>query len=295
MGKKSTKGIVIAVVALIVIGFVMQMTGILGSLESMVTPKPCDEAPYAGNCICASDEDRFAFGWSGLTRYICEPDIKLLDPDTPTFEADAIAHAQSYLNENYADCDMISCDIEGTRIVSVLGQGKDERVALVECVDDVLDKTYWRVYVDIYEGNLADAGMFEDSAYCVSYVAPVVGGTEPAELSQGSLDLHHTGDFYKMDLIFDAKCGLVDNGIASTTVYAPVDTPVRDWVMSDGGWYMSTDASDNAVIVTGVDSVLGGRCVLEAETADSVNLVCDSGCPATTGGGLKVFLFGLID
>ena len=161
--------ILLAVAAIVIVSYFAQTSGLLGSLESAITPKPCELAPFASNCICDDSTEKYETQYMYPTRYICEPLEKILDPDSPTFTTDAIQYAQNMLSSKYPECDTISCDFEQQSIESEWIETSEGRMVSVECVDHKFNNIPWAVHFDIYEGSLWARGDRE-SIHCNSYV-----------------------------------------------------------------------------------------------------------------------------
>jgi hypothetical protein len=142
---------VIAVIALILI-----VPGILGSLSSLVgNPLSCENAPYDAKCTCGSGERKISVPWLGVPRWDCENlELLLIDPESPTFEDDAISFTKNYL-EYYCGsiCTDLSCgstcqgeggfdsthpsdESENPCMAAVYGYGVEgERLVNIECVE----------------------------------------------------------------------------------------------------------------------------------------------------------------
>jgi len=100
------------IVAIAVIG-VLLIPGAVGSITSIFSsePQPCDTAPYSSNCICGENERKIDVPWLGIPKWACENVEQLiLDPESPTFEQDAIDFTQAYLSQHCgAVCSDLSC------------------------------------------------------------------------------------------------------------------------------------------------------------------------------------------
>lgn len=130
----------------IAMGWINQITG---------TQNNCEIDPYNTLCVCNADERKIDVPWLGLPKFDCEVVQNLIiDPESPTFEDDAISYAQSYLSNNCGICGDLSCGnpcgilIDGQWVPSanpiypedrcisaVFGYGAEgERVVNIECV-----------------------------------------------------------------------------------------------------------------------------------------------------------------
>lgn len=124
------------IIGVIAVAVVLLMPGLAQSLISMITGEPlhCSMTPYSTDCLCNSDERKVSVPWGGLPRWYCETlDDLLLDPDSPTFEQDAIDFAGAYLDRHCGSvCTDLSCS-SGT-IEAVYGWGVEGfRLANIEC------------------------------------------------------------------------------------------------------------------------------------------------------------------
>ena len=248
MGKKSTKGIVIAVVALIAIGFVLQTTGILGSLQSAVTPKPCDEAPYASNCVCSLGYEKLVGTYAGINHYFCESEEKFIDPADLQFEQKVIDFAETTLSADYPNCNQKQC-ADGTWEV-LWGTEKDfnklNRVINVEC----------RTSITAYMGNIParvtfdveDGTIFQE--FCNDYIQPA-----PSTYldMHGPLNDRAVRGYVEYIGTITSECG-AENGIVSGKFY---------------NWRYPYDTSRNEVKTSA-----GVTCTVTGDT-----FTCDTHCP----------------
>ena len=128
----------------------LAIPGLANSIISMVTgvPKTCLEAPFDKDCYCPEGYRKVSVPWLGIPRWTCENiSALLLDPESPTFEQDAINFVRNYLEKYcYEICDGIECGdmdlcIQGIPpsgkdrcIEAVFGYGKEgKRMVSVEC------------------------------------------------------------------------------------------------------------------------------------------------------------------
>ncbi|RLB09384.1 MAG: hypothetical protein DRG27_04520 [Deltaproteobacteria bacterium] len=145
------KGISRILLAVVVIGLiVLTVPGAMGSITSFFStePQPCDTAPYNENCICGENERKIYVPWLGIPKWSCENVEQLiLDPESPTFEQDAIEFVKAYLSANCGDvCTNLECgdlcsqggipqDGSDRCISAVFGYGETgERIVNVECI-----------------------------------------------------------------------------------------------------------------------------------------------------------------
>ncbi|RLJ00635.1 MAG: hypothetical protein DRP06_01705 [Candidatus Aenigmatarchaeota archaeon] len=74
--------------------------GLGASIWSTIANQPshCSETPYDSECYCEQGERKIYVPWVGVPKWSCENvEQLLLDPESPTFEEDAIKFAQDYL------------------------------------------------------------------------------------------------------------------------------------------------------------------------------------------------------
>ncbi|MHA1866398.1 MAG: hypothetical protein ACTSWZ_07820 [Candidatus Heimdallarchaeaceae archaeon] len=110
-------------------------------------PHYCREVPYDPNCYCKEGERKVSVPYF-VPRWTCEKlENLLLDPDSPTFEQDAINFVKVYLFRYCGDtCGSIECGDWSYCIQGNPPEGKDEcidvaygytefpgRFALIEC------------------------------------------------------------------------------------------------------------------------------------------------------------------
>ena len=135
-------------------------SGVIDNIQLGADPtiKSCVETPFNDDCYCAIGYDKIPVSKSfwQYGKWYCEPTDLFLDPDSPTFETDAIEYVQGYLSQNCGDtCVDLECggscrlqDHDGSSfgsthptypndrcISAVYGQGSSgERIINVECV-----------------------------------------------------------------------------------------------------------------------------------------------------------------
>lgn len=92
--------------SLVLVGLVLfAVPGLIESIGALFSGEVahCDDDPFslAGECFCDEGERKVTFGSSGFVweeRSICEElEALLIDPDSPTFESDAIQFSEDYL------------------------------------------------------------------------------------------------------------------------------------------------------------------------------------------------------
>ena len=126
------KGVINPMVALIGIAILILVLSpsIRSSVISAITGEPeyCMYAPYDENCICPDGERKIYVPWVGVPRWSCENVENLvLDPESPTFEQDAIDFTKAYLNQYCGDiCSDLSCGDMSTCIQGIPPEGKDK-------------------------------------------------------------------------------------------------------------------------------------------------------------------------
>ncbi len=80
----------------LMVGLVLSAVAATG-LETM--DKSCSWAPYDENCVCEEGERKVSVPWLGKPKWSCENiENLLLDPESPTFETDALAFAENYFS-----------------------------------------------------------------------------------------------------------------------------------------------------------------------------------------------------
>jgi len=97
-GKKA--GIIITVTVVVLVMLVMQIPWVIAGWYSSVTGQEtfCNSDPYNEKCVCNINQRKISVPWLGIPRWHCETLNELiLDPDSPTFEQDAISFAKQYL------------------------------------------------------------------------------------------------------------------------------------------------------------------------------------------------------
>lgn len=147
------KGVIgiLPLLAIVVIGALVVIPGAWQSVYSSLTGASinCEVAPYSDSCSCAEvGQRKISVPWVGIPKWDCENIDKLLiDPESPTFEQDAISFAKNYFDYYCNDvCEDTECgDIcQGTPITcgtntdrymtAVYGYSSEgERLVNIEC------------------------------------------------------------------------------------------------------------------------------------------------------------------
>lgn len=117
---KGNKILIGGLTILIVLGLIafIFFPGLIESIGALITgsQNSCEDAPYQENCFCGEGERKVSVRWGGLDRWSCEVlEQLLIDPDSPTFESDAIQFTESYLTRY--------CGFEGANICTDLSCG----------------------------------------------------------------------------------------------------------------------------------------------------------------------------
>ena len=140
----------VSVIALVAV--VLLVPGLLDSIGSYFTGQvsSCEDTPYNPACTCETGVERkISVPWIGVPRWSCENIEELLiDPESPTFETDALSFVQEYLRRNCGEIALnMSCGEicsatnpsgchEPEYISAVFGYGSQgARVVNVECVN----------------------------------------------------------------------------------------------------------------------------------------------------------------
>ncbi len=125
--KKATSNpLAMGVIAVVVIGLIAALVfpGWIESIGNAIFGEvsSCEDTPYDVDCFCeAGIERKISVPWIGVPRWSCETLGELLiDPESPTFEADAIAFSEEYLSRW---CSTIATDFTCGTGVCVTGTG----------------------------------------------------------------------------------------------------------------------------------------------------------------------------
>jgi hypothetical protein len=109
----------------------------------------CEFVPYDSGCVCSPiGERKISVPWFGLPKWDCENlDLLLIDPESPTFQDDAIAFTKNYLTYYCGStCDNLDCgevcgpthpDVcnDDLYMTAAYGYGSaGERLVSIECV-----------------------------------------------------------------------------------------------------------------------------------------------------------------
>lgn len=103
----------------IVLAMVVFFPGLLESIGAALTPglDSCEDAPYSSDCFCPEGDRKVFVPWNGLDKWSCETLAELIiDPESPTFESDALSFTEAYLVRH--------CGFEGANICTDLSCGE---------------------------------------------------------------------------------------------------------------------------------------------------------------------------
>lgn len=149
---KMTIGAISGIVLVIVIGTFILMPNLWESIGALITGQvsSCEDTPYDAKCICeVGIERKISVPWLGIPRWDCEVlEDLLIDPESPTFESDAILFAEEYLSRwcgsiatdftcGTTDCVQGNPTFPNNRCISAgFGYGANgERIVNVECIE----------------------------------------------------------------------------------------------------------------------------------------------------------------
>lgn len=175
----------IALVILLAV-FALWKLGIFTSIIYAVTdPSLCSDAPYDPECYCLSGYNkREAFDyWWRPNIYVCELENMEIDPDSPTFEADALSYMVYQFRVAGCGCDL-SCVGEDEEESIVWGEvaSTGARLVNVECMTIIeryedgskksaIEKYRYAVYAETGEFfELTTSHCTEpDGSYCILF------------------------------------------------------------------------------------------------------------------------------
>ena len=134
MNKNKVLMVLTPIIVVLLIGVIFFPT-LIESVWASVSGQAssCEDTPYAENCFCLENERKVDVKWLGVNRWSCENVEQLLiDPESETFEDDAISFTQSYLTENCGStCTDLSC---GTFCDTTTGNPTDGSDNCIEAV-----------------------------------------------------------------------------------------------------------------------------------------------------------------
>lgn len=172
---------------------ILLFTGVLqAGWYSLFEPRNCNDTPYDKDCTCSEGQEKISGHWANLATFHCEESAQLLiDPDSPTFESDAVEFVQEYLSTYCgATCEDLSCGNlcagpfptypDDSCISAIFGYAQNgARVVNVECTrvtewgSNNLPKSSvnpWRM--EFYVESATDTPIVDEflkqSNYCVS-------------------------------------------------------------------------------------------------------------------------------
>jgi len=100
------------IVLLVVLGVLFLVPGLISNIGALFSGEisSCDIAPYSSNCFCEEGQRKISVPWLGVPRWSCETlEDLLLDPESPTFEDDAISFSEEYLSRNCGEIFTDAC------------------------------------------------------------------------------------------------------------------------------------------------------------------------------------------
>lgn len=261
MRSKNRKGfaplVAIGIIALATV-VVMAFTPIGTSIASAVfnIPVPCESGRYNPSCICGEGYKKIEIisggGWT------CEREDSVLNPESLTYEEEAIAYAKQRLMETFPDCDSIEC-LGNSEIIATVGQGWDgNRVALVECTDSSQGITFWTINPDIEDGSFT-------KAKCVNYYEKP-SGVNDASMRIDNVIAWDEGRKIQIEGYFTSLCEYAGSAEASI-IYTLPET--------------------RGDFVSIIDVISGIPCTVST-TSRTAEIKCTKECGAGGGGPFKV-------
>lgn len=168
------------IIVLVFIFFLVPSIG--SSLLSMLVsdPRPCEETPYASNCLCPEGEMRVSLDqarqarlrnldipeteWVHLSQegmFFCESAELIIDPDQPSFNADILNYCQQRIRDEIPACETrdLSCSGVNNRldIQWFLDGSTNNRHAFVECRENTSPTSHrvtFRCHVNLEDGSI---------------------------------------------------------------------------------------------------------------------------------------------
>lgn len=225
----------------------------------------CGDAPYNPSCVCNSDENKKGVAWNGIQtetnpmKYYCENVDLLLDPDSPTFEQDALSFANNHLTSNYPECDSINaCPVEPEVGVGYTNFGK--RFVTVQCreIDAGRVLTFWHLYIDIEE-EITSSSCMDLTEF------------EPEE-GAGTMEVNYykEGPGYNLfELEIRAECVGKEGAVSDSYTYTldPDKPDATDW------WFHSMYRDQTKTFCGEM-----GTCYITNKLPRSVTIHCEATC-----------------
>jgi hypothetical protein len=171
--------IVIAVIAMVSVLLIPQTRS---AILSVITPTTCTLSPFDENCGCPEGLSKKEVNGVPFAKYICEGESVVINPDSQSFEEDAIAYAKGRLTEIYPDCNSVSCT-NGEASASWTIDFSGNRMILAECRGDY--QILWDIYIDLDTSSV-------ERVSCIDYTGipdnPEMTPEEFKARCEGSID-----------------------------------------------------------------------------------------------------------
>lgn len=287
MKKKNKKIMIIAVpVTIVAVAIALIVLASQGLIFS--EPSDCSTTPYNDECFCFEGDNKLQIREGFVPKWICESDIKFIDPSDVDWEQQAVVYAEQRLDELYPDCDMKTCESGNSNWrVSLGSQNYEKRIMDVEC-EDTDGFRFSRITFDIIDGGIWNT-------FCANHddIVEDTVSDNPIEINFEVSDEYRWG-YVMATAIYSSDCGDKDNGIGTTTVYAP-NGNISEWIIWTGGYGATrlengqTRITQNGVIVAQTDA---GVCRIIESNENFATVSCDTECPHVGFSGARVHVAG---
>jgi len=254
-------------IAILLIGVVF-FPDLVNSIWTTVTGQEvsCDDAPNNPNCYCTEGFNKIEL--LGFYKYYCESENLMFDPQSPTFESDALAFAKAYLYEHYPECDSIECPEPATLLSNAdLVYTPEHRAVYFECRNPI-GKDYWETQFSLETGNM-------ERVFCNNVEEMPEPSDNPSTLIAESEWNNIEKAFFKAKYRFSVDC-TDESGIATTTVNVPEGFIAEEWDLIEGGYSTQLTNGRYKAYSTQYDNQY---CSILESDSSSAKIECNANCP----------------
>jgi len=280
MKQKKILMVLTPIIVILLIGVIFFPT-LIESIYATVTGQEvsCNDAPYAPNCFCPEGFNKQPT--STPLKVYCESDDLMFDPQSPTFQADSLAFAKSYLYEHFPDCDSIECPEPAVMFSDAdIALTPEHRAVYFEC-RGILGSSYWETMFSLETGNM-------EKVHCINIVDPLPPQETPSTITIKPEWNRTERAYFQAEGTFSVDC-TKESGIATATVNIPEGFTAESWLLVENGF--SVQFIDNRwKIVPKYDNE---RCEITSQDSTTADIKCTANCPLMYGltTGFKMFAY----
>lgn len=255
-------------IILVVVVALILFPGLFESIGALITGTVnyCYDAPFALNCICPEGTNKQQT--SIPFKSFCESNELMFDPQSPTFESDALTYAKNYLRANFPNCDSIDCPEPAALLLDAdITLTPEHRAVYFECRNPS-GQDYWEILFSIETGNV-------EKVACTNISITPIPTETPAVINLISEWNRTDKYYYQATLGFSADC-INDNGKATTTINVPISFTAESWDLLEGAYGIQ---EVNGRWKLYLIELRWGYCSIKSSDTATATVECNANCP----------------